>query len=417
MLRVLDPSHASREDGAVKQKGRRIAMMIGAISVVVLGISAFLLRRGLVEGYYLRKLDSPSAADRVAATRELGRLRSLRAIPAFRSHLGDPGTGVREEILNACKVIGPQAAPVLFDAMEKAWKKQDFRLASVIAGTLADMGPASEVGKYSENFTLRSEFANALAEKGRSEEALSEYLWCFDHPGGSDNPVRLSFLLGHIGELGTKYPPAFDALRGRRDRDEEGLREASPDTGPPTSDQIFDEVLELRALNRELKEPERMLRLFLDLKGTERGERVRKEMLTFVMDPLLEEGSYTQILDVSDGFPETSRWIAQLMLLRLIDRKFARGYDSTIRNAGKFYHALLGAGRTEKADELARMILGGSTNIETYTILARRAYMAGKADRAEALIEEASQKLGQDSAEQVRKAALKPEEEPSARRG
>src|SRR5258705_11611195 len=68
---------------------------------------------------------------------------------------------------------------------------------------------------------LRSHHADALARDGRNEEALAEYLWCFDH-GLDGHPeftgVRLSFLLSSLARLGAVHPPARQAMEERRDR-------------------------------------------------------------------------------------------------------------------------------------------------------------------------------------------------------
>lgn len=70
---------------------------------------------------------------------------------------------------------------------------------------------------------IRMKYGRELAQRGRNEEALKEYLWCFDEGeknSRSFSGVRISFLLGNITQLGSKYPPALEALRERRDRNE-----------------------------------------------------------------------------------------------------------------------------------------------------------------------------------------------------
>jgi hypothetical protein len=61
--------------------------------------------------------------------------------------------------------------------------------------------------------------AQKLARAGKHQEALEEYLWCFDH-GLEDDPgwycIRISFLLADIKTLGDSYPPAFATLEERR---------------------------------------------------------------------------------------------------------------------------------------------------------------------------------------------------------
>src|ERR1043165_4916001 len=76
--------------------------------------------------------------------------------------------------------------------------------------------------------SMRQQHAQALAETGKYEEALAEYLWCFDHgneaTNGAYTGVRLSFLLGAIARLGKQYPPAIQALESRRAKADAALR-------------------------------------------------------------------------------------------------------------------------------------------------------------------------------------------------
>ena len=66
----------------------------------------------------------------------------------------------------------------------------------------------------------RMDFGQALAQKGMDAEALSEFLWCFDH-GLEASPafvgMRASFLLTDIKNLSTRFPAAREALVTRRD--------------------------------------------------------------------------------------------------------------------------------------------------------------------------------------------------------
>lgn len=74
----------------------------------------------------------------------------------------------------------------------------------------------------SNDSDLRSDLARAYQDAGLYEEALEQFLWCFDEgPKYAINDtwsgVRISFLLGYIQDLAEVYPPAMDALVERRD--------------------------------------------------------------------------------------------------------------------------------------------------------------------------------------------------------
>lgn len=70
----------------------------------------------------------------------------------------------------------------------------------------------------------RYKHAQELAKTGNHEEALKEFLWCYDEGMpliASYGGVRYSFLLQMIAKLGETYPPALAAMRERRDQAEQ----------------------------------------------------------------------------------------------------------------------------------------------------------------------------------------------------
>jgi thiol-disulfide isomerase/thioredoxin len=105
------------------------------------------------------------------------------------------------------------------------------------------------------NPMVRMSYGDALAQNGRFEDALSEYLWCFDH-GLEHNRaftgVRGSFLLSRINQLARNHPAAGDELRKRRDNAREALEGRRGD---------FNAAMDFTSLNRTLKEPEQTLAL------------------------------------------------------------------------------------------------------------------------------------------------------------
>ena len=67
---------------------------------------------------------------------------------------------------------------------------------------------------------LRARLADAYLESGRTEDALREYLWCFDEGEGLTGrhtaiPLIAS-VLARLAGLAKRYPPAMDALIERR---------------------------------------------------------------------------------------------------------------------------------------------------------------------------------------------------------
>jgi hypothetical protein len=82
MAGVLDPAHTTLEDGAMKPKGRRIAVTTASAGVLTIAIAAFVARERIAEEYWLCKLSRASGDEaKVKAIDKLGDLHSRRAVP------------------------------------------------------------------------------------------------------------------------------------------------------------------------------------------------------------------------------------------------------------------------------------------------------------------------------------------------
>ncbi len=116
-------------------------------------------------------------------------------------------------------------------------------------------------GANANDPSLRMSYGDALAQKGRADDALSEYLWCFDHGlehGPGFTGVRLSFLLAKIVQLGRTQPAALDELRKRRDAAGKDIEAGKAD---------FPTAMGFAALNSHLGEPQQTLALFDRIKA------------------------------------------------------------------------------------------------------------------------------------------------------
>ena len=216
--------------------------------------------------------------------------------------------------------------------------------------------------------------ARRLADRGLHAEALSEYLWCFDH-GHVEDPgfggVRVSFLLGYMQKLAQKYPAAMQALRERRDAAESRVLEEADDR---TS------VVEFAQISADLGEPERSLALFERL--LERADRpmARKELLRFVLPLCVDAKRYGAVMATADplevvgslvrdltshigwlrGDPKTHEGAAGLTdYLRM----------SFVEEAADYFEVLLGSGREEEARVCAEQIIDAHPTGESYATL------------------------------------------------
>ena len=235
----------------------------------------------------------------------------------------------------------------------------------------------------------RQHFASSLVQMGKYEEALTEYLWCFDE-GMKQNlayaGVRLSFLLSDIARLGAAYPPALEAMRKRRDAARERIVSEAPQDA--SSRLTFDiqklmdrPVLDYVALNRELGEKEKSLALYDQMRAEHPGWPVTEELRSQVEDQLRAAHRYAEIADKTDiekevddairleaetkaGFPEEERDEFAAM-----DRQFL------IQDIADYYEVLIGIGKHDAADRVARKALEVYDGPETYNALAWAGYL------------------------------------------
>jgi len=272
----------------------------------------------------------------------------------------------------------------------------------------------------------RMKYAAVLAQKGKYEEGLKEYLWCFDH--GNENNVgfygvRLSFLLGDIVRLGGKYPPALEALRERRDAAEKALlagagkkgkREASGLLGflrKPALDPVFENAMVLAAINRELGEDENTLVVYDKLAAEGKAtEAARRAMFRTVLDQLLQARRYDDVLAGADVSREMNSRIEAYKVSAALSsgRKHDTGDFMKVQVAiegGKFYEALLGVGLADKARRLANKLIAFDERGRTYATLIEHAVRAGAYDEARKLVRRARISLPDEELPTVRQAA------------
>jgi thiol-disulfide isomerase/thioredoxin len=237
---------------------------------------------------------------------------------------------------------------------------------------------------------LRMGYGDALAEKGRTEDALSEYLWCFDHGlehGPSFTGVRLSFLLSKIVQLGRTHPPALEELRKRRDAAGKSLEARKAD---------FDTAMGFTALNSNLGEPERTLILYDRIKRDEsQAVTVRQYLRDQALDQLLKAKRYKEVVADSDSKAKVRERIAQHDRIKslLPDDPSVRTFmkRQVCTDGAKYYEALLGSGNDTIAAEVVALLAGFDPD-EAYPPLIAAAKRAGNARAADALAEQAPKK-------------------------
>ena len=245
-------------------------------------------------------------------------------------------------------------------------------------------------GANANNPQLRMNYGDALAQKGRVEDALSEYLWCFDHGleyGPAFTGVRLSFLLSRIVQLGRTHPAALDELRKRRDA-------AAKDIEARRAD--FNLAMGFTALNTNLREPQQTLALFDRIKADKsQPAMIRDFLLGQAIDQLLEAKRYAEVIAGSDAKGKVRERIAR----HEQEKRFFPN-DQNLRtfmkrqvsvDGAKYYEALLGSGDKAGAAEVAAILVAFDPT-DAYAPLIDAANRAGDAHAAETLTKAASKK-------------------------
>jgi thiol-disulfide isomerase/thioredoxin len=245
-------------------------------------------------------------------------------------------------------------------------------------------------GANANDPSLRMSYADTLAQKGRADDALSEYLWCFDHGlehAQSFVGVRLSFLLSRIVQLGRTHPAALEELRKRRDSAAKAIE---------TGKAKFGTAMDVTALNSNLGETEQTLALFDRIKTDEsQPSMIRRYIFDQALDQLLKAKRYKEVVADSDAKSKVRERIAR--------HEQTKGHfpnDANLRTymkrqvsveGAKYYEALLGSGDRAGASEVAAMLVAFDPS-DAYSPLIAAAKRSGNNQAAEALAEEASKR-------------------------
>lgn len=223
----------------------------------------------------------------------------------------------------------------------------------------------------------RQTLGRELARSGRNEEALKEFLWCYDE-GLKYRPsyvgVRSSYLLGDIARLGREYPPALAALKERRD-----LAEKSLSTDPKNRVAAG----EYASLNHALEEDRTTLTYFDKLRG---DSPIRRSLGYHIFDLLLDAKRYKDAAEVRPyhfflgTFEEGIAHLKEMDTTKLPNgaAEMLRKYE--VESAAKEVEALAGAEIQDDADTLIKKVLAFDHSAAAVATLRDHLARAGHAD-------------------------------------
>ena len=251
---------------------------------------------------------------------------------------------------------------------------------------------------------LRMDLARAYAQLGRDEDALREYLWCFDE-GAIHEPsygaVRLSFWLWEIARFARHYSPAMDALNERRSAAESRIFDGSAK---------YEDISVYTRINQRLENETATLSLYDQVKRE--GKLSAIAMIGFEEDVfrlLVDSRQYERAMPKVPGrvardfgaYEATLEMFADWGLLLTDDalrmqveelektagptfredmRRSAE--DSLRRGVASSYQVLLGARRDEEAVRVAERLINALDDAETRKALAWAGYLTGSPSEA-----------------------------------
>lgn len=256
-----------------------------------------------------------------------------------------------------------------------------------------------------EDSGLRFDLAKAYAELGQDQDALREYLWCFDIGMKKEegySGVRLSYLLSDIERLGRRYPPARAALVERRQQAEQRIVDGSAN---------HDDIAVYSSINWAFEDTDTTLALYDQVK--EKGSLPDLVLQAFahrVFDLQVEAKRYERIvagydvpgrvewhfdtyrnqmevlrdwdgtLDAADGqLSEDMREELAEMMNEPGVRESSQQINKDMLRQGvvSSYQVLVGAGLIEDAADVAQRLVEELDDAETHNALAWAGYLTG----------------------------------------
>jgi hypothetical protein len=299
-----------------------------------------------------------------AAWYELQDARKARAALAEANAAGD---GLRGQLEEERK---KSAAAVAGNAI---FLKEIQSLKAKAASNPAD-GTTAPTPNIHDAVQARFNRAQQMARNGQYEEALKEFLWCYDEGMPSDIRfvgVRDSFLLSAIANLGANYPPAIEALKARRDQAAASFM--SGIGGNPVA-------MDFSALNKVLGDDRQTLEVYDQLPP---NDSRRNAMALTVYDQLLTAQRYADAAQAKPYPQMISRFELTIQDRPAIANSTrpetlqALLRQSAVETAAKDIETLAGAGDLADARLFTQRVLAYDASASTMARLQAHANRAG----------------------------------------
>lgn len=225
---------------------------------------------------------------------------------------------------------------------------------------------------------LRLDYGRALWSKDKNEEALREFLWCFDKGVELDPDFagQMTFLVMLLDDLGKEFPAARTALDDRREAARKRVL---------TGNGSKQDVRAIIAINRRLDAADENIALYDRVRAEHPGSKSAAEMAEALLDELLKEHRYADIAKDVDVKARADAAFAEYkptpvpVALTGVDTTAKPPPDPQVNRLSyqvtRYYQVLVGLKRKNEAAELARRLLAISETAQVYNQLAWNGYL------------------------------------------
>lgn len=257
---------------------------------------------------------------------------------------------------------------------------------------------------------LRLDLGRALVDRARFDEALVEFLWCFDEGARipSFGGARRASLISELVRLSDSFPPAAKAFDERRTAAENALLE-----GKGTSDIARD----FAVLNRAWNESARTSTVYEQLAADGRlNADVKAALLDEVVGGWMQDRRYALVLEaIGDTEVRLQQRIDTIEIARRQSPDERTPGQETlpvllslaVEKGGAYYEALVATGKLDIAARIADRLVKLQPSSTTFVALINHAMRADAPDAARALADRGYATLTDREQKLVRIAARK----------
>ncbi len=255
------------------------------------------------------------------------------------------------------------------------------------------------------DMNLRMAYADALAQRGKAEEAVTQYLWCLDngtHAPSDAGDARIALVVAKIAAMGRTHPAAVSVLEQRRDAALKALTGAAPgtDAAEPAANELHESALIVLSIDRALRKTDRSMELYETLKAEGPSRAPARGIVgMLLMDSLWSSKRYEDIVrDCGDPIEQFDRQLERyqksVATNANLDPRLLEFMKQSLTNAGaRYYEALVGTRQDEAAKALMAKMVKFDQSGRTFATLITHAARAGRVDVARDLADQARKTL------------------------